>query len=86
VDIFIRRGLKKPAHVERVKLQLHPVKCVCGSVFYASPGLLEGDKDRCPDCGELPRPGRVSALEEVDLDVPVVFGNVGAVVPSRSRR
>lgn len=82
---FVFNRPKKPKHTETITLRGHVVTCACGEPWFAATEALGTGENKahrlqplagqkCPTCGAGPKPGTISAPEEMSVDVPLVFG------------
>lgn len=86
--VFARHNLQKPAHDFVRTMRVRGALCQNGcGLYYVAPTDEEmKPDDACPDCGDPPKPWRISAEpEEIDVHVFAAFGNLPDVSFLRSR-
>ncbi len=92
--VFVFKHPKKEAHVEKVTLRGHVVTCGCGEPWFAAVEAVNGDRrtsfqplagQSCPTCGKFPTHDTTSALEEMEVDMPLMFGKLWLPGPSDGR-
>lgn len=76
--VFARNKLRKPKHVEAVRMVMRPVLCHlgCGAYYVAKDEESMCSGDVCPGCGSPPKAFQIGAPEQVEVSVHMAFGNL----------